>query len=926
VATLLGIGAGRLAGQCGPVLGQRCAIAAISSARHDSAAHAFAAGLMDLSAAAVDHFATAHPGWDGRGVLIAILDSGIDPGIPGLGVGADSAQKILDLRDFSGEGRTPLTRLVRRGDTLVLGSHRILGATTIASQAGTMPIWGGLVIEAALGRAPAADLNGNGSIDDSLLVVVAHTPSGWALYADTRGVGTLAGETPVHDYAVAHEYFGWHPLARDGHTLLPSPVNLAVNFADSAAAPLLDLFFDTSSHGTHVSGIAAGHDLYGVAGFDGVAPGARLIGLKIADDGHGAVSTTGSMARALSYAIAFAHDRNMPLVVNLSFGVGNDVEGTARIDAMVDSMLAAHPDVVMMVAAGNDGPGLSTLGFPGSAGRIVSVGATVPLTFMGAPPGYHGTDPVASFSSRGGEHAGPDLVTPGAAYSSVPNYAAGDEQEEGTSMAAPYASGLAARLMSALLAAHRTVPGYVVTQALRSSSVPIAGDFATDQGAGVPNLVAAWQWLTAQHVVTQIGVDIGTVHGRGGVFLTAGSAALGARVQLHVLAGPEIASVTLRPSATWIHVPETVAIVHGAGEFTVQVPAEAAAEAGALDGALAVLGPDATAGPAALIPVTVRTPLSPPSRSITVTAPTGGVARVFIPADSGLGVQADIATLQTTERANVSLHEPGGMPFRDGATAVAAAGDGAASFDIAANDVVTGLYELDVVAGPIAPVTARITTRISPLRLGVSATRDSLAATAANVGQVALNVRLRAGLLGAARVVHVTGQGSAPVRIVLPVPAWANHLNVDTRMAPIAWSRFTDFGVSFLDRRGHEFDVHPINYAFSRAAVDLPDSLRGDSLVILLTPGFADPGDHGSWTLDVDTRYYVEKPYSLDAGGSPVKPVAAGAIRRSAFARADLPIVIPAEFLPLVTVVALEGEDHIWARELILALPSGTPR
>lgn len=881
---------------------------------------------MDLSAAAVDRFASAHPSWDGRGVLIAILDSGIDPGIPGLGVGADSAQKILDLRDFSGEGRTRLTPMVRRGDTLILGTHRILGAAAIASRAGATPIWGGLVIESALGRAPAADLNGNGSIDDSLLVVVAHTPSGWALYADTRGAGTLSDEPPVHDYAVAHEYFGWHPVGRDGRTLLPSPVNLAVNFTDSAATPLLDLFFDTSSHGTHVSGIAAGHDLYGVAGFDGIAPGARLIGLKIADDAHGAVSTTGSIVRALSYAIAFAQDRGMPLVVNLSFGVGNEVEGTARIDAMIDSILAAHPGVVMMVAAGNDGPGLSTLGFPGSAGRIVSVGATLPLTFMGAPPGYHGTDPVASFSSRGGEHAGPDLVAPGAAYSSVPNYAVGDEQEEGTSMAAPYVSGLAARLISALLATRHTVPGYVVTQALRSTAAPIADDFATDEGAGVPNLVSAWQWLSATGSVTEIGVDVGAVRGRGGIFLTAGSGALGERVTLHVLAGPDVASVTLQPSAAWIHVPETVAIVHGAGDFTVQVPAEAVAQSGALDGAIRVLGADAAAGPLALIPVTVRTPLSPASRTVTVTAPAGGVARVFVPADSGLGLQADIATVQVTDRANVSLHEPGGMPFRDGATAVAASGDGAASFDIAANDVVTGLYELDVIAGPIVPVTARVTTRISPLRLGIKITRDSLVATAANVGHTALNVRLRSGLLGAARVLRVTGTGSTPVRITLPVPAWANHLNVDTRMVPLAWSRFTDFGVSFLDRRGHEFDAHPINYAFSRAAEDVPDSVRGDSLVILLTPGFADPNDHASWALDVDVRYYVEKPYSLDAGGSPVRPVAAGAIRRAAFGRAALPIAIPAEFLPLVTVVALEGEDHIWARELILAEPSGTPR
>ena len=160
-----------------------------------------------------------------------------------------------------------------------------------------------------------------------------------------------AGEQPVHDYAGAHESFGWRSRAasarRTVHSRPTSPT--------PPGAPILDLFFDTSGHGTHVSGIAAGHDIYGVAGFDGVAPGAQLLGLKIANDAHGRSRVTGSMVRAMDYAIRFA-DRHLPLVLNMSFGVGNEVEGTARIDALIDSILAAHPDVVMASPAGTTDP------------------------------------------------------------------------------------------------------------------------------------------------------------------------------------------------------------------------------------------------------------------------------------------------------------------------------------------------------------------------------------------------------------------------------------------------------------------------------------------------------------------------------------------------------------------------------------------
>ena len=79
---------------------------------------------------------------------------------------------------------------------------------------------------------------------------------------------------------------------------------------------------DTFGHGTHLAGLIAGRDP--ITGFAGVAPGARLVSLKIA----GADGET-SLARVLAALDWIRRNHDAPgyniRVVNLSLGVaGND--------------------------------------------------------------------------------------------------------------------------------------------------------------------------------------------------------------------------------------------------------------------------------------------------------------------------------------------------------------------------------------------------------------------------------------------------------------------------------------------------------------------------------------------------------------------------------------------------------------------------
>ena len=80
-------------------------------------------------------------------------------------------------------------------------------------------------------------------------------------------------------------------------------------FRDEGGRPRLDLFFDTSAHGTHVAGIAAGRGIGGAPGFDGAAPGAQVIGLKIARNDVGGITTTGSVLAALEWLIEWVEAR-----------------------------------------------------------------------------------------------------------------------------------------------------------------------------------------------------------------------------------------------------------------------------------------------------------------------------------------------------------------------------------------------------------------------------------------------------------------------------------------------------------------------------------------------------------------------------------------------------------------------------------------
>ncbi|SRR6266550_2689551 len=815
---------------------------------------AYMLGLMPVKNTGVDVFQAMHPTYDGRGVLIAILDSGIDPNVPGLIATSTGAPKIIELRDFSGEGRVALAAFPAPTDHEMKGAARIGRLTTATTW------YRGVFRELPLGRPPAADVNGNGRNTDEFPVVVVKASDGWVAFLDTNLDGSFEDEMPLHDYRQGRETIA----------LGTKPLTIVANFSEADSAPVLDLFFDTSGHGTHVAGIAAGHNLYDVTGFNGVAPGAQLIGLKIANNARGGVTVHGSMMRAIDYAARYAAQRNLPLVLNMSFGVGNEHEGRAVIDSIVDAFLLAHPDVVFAIAAGNDGPGLSTLGFPGSADLALTVGASYPGVYArppqpGVPPSR---DALGYFSSRGGELAKPDIVAPGIAFSTVPRWDTGNEVKVGTSMATPYAAGLAGCLASALVQEGRRASAADVVQALRVSARPFNGARLIDEGAGMPVLEGAYQWLEGGHQGSSYEVRATT--GVSAAFRRNGFAGVEDSVETFTVrhrAGLRAAQFALHADVPWLSVDDTVDAAPRATQIPVTYHRSSLTAPGVYIGTVTALNPrDAIAGPLFTLVNTVIIPTDVAAKVLfderRMIGP-AGVQRYFVRVpqpDATLRVTVTLPDSQG-QQATVRLYEPDGAPARSAPQDVDIGKEdpGSASITVRAEDMVPGVYELDVVAPPLSAATVTVRADLGPVALAPAQNAGLEASSVLSDQGATVTGEVQYHLVGAERTYAIAGRGQPPESLQVRTPRWAKRMEVDLELPPDLWDEMTDLSVTVYDSSGQQLrgGNQPVNYAFGRMGVALSDSGGGGGgipLTVELYPAFAKLPGH-AWKGTVRIRF-----------------------------------------------------------------------
>jgi thermitase len=196
---------------------------------------------------------------------------------------------------------------------------------------------------------------------------------------------------------------GWHFYQRWTGTTYVSAENANVQ--------------DDYGHGTHVAGIAAAAANNGT-GITGVAPGARIMPIKVLDQfGTGWYSD-------IAAGIIYAAD-NGARVINLSLGGTADSQ---TLRAAVD--YARSRGALVVAATGNTGGAIL---YPAAYDPVLAVAAT------------DQSDQIAYFSNRGPQV---DVAAPGVDIYSTWPWVSGYFTKSGTSMAAPHVAGLAALIRS----------------------------------------------------------------------------------------------------------------------------------------------------------------------------------------------------------------------------------------------------------------------------------------------------------------------------------------------------------------------------------------------------------------------------------------------------------------------------------------------
>ncbi|HBQ25222.1 MAG TPA: hypothetical protein DD791_02405 [Syntrophomonas sp.] len=440
----------------------------------------------------------------GRGQLVAIIDSGIDPGHPDLQQTAEGYRKIVDFIDLTDEGKVNLTAVKAQDGYISIGDKKI--DVSKINNASDVYKYGYL---------NSTFLPGEFGLKEDNLLVIATAGKLWStydtVYLDTNCDGQISDQNPL-------QVFG-----RDGQTMaIKGEGNRSFNLLLAelpASGDYVKLGFDMLGHGTEVSGIVAARGT-----IQGVAPDAQLLPIKVMDR-----SGTTSFKKIES-AISLAADRGARVAV---VSLGQYQVQTSELQSLAKLLTNVQKvsGMLVCIAAGNNGPGLGTVTGISSLNNIISVGAYATPEMWYSDYGWQVEEPTLWYFNSSGPAAdgstAPMVVAPGNAVSTYPLWSGQSYRlDEGTSMAAPHAAGAAALLLDAASRKLYISNSQAVGRALLAGAKPLPGLQAVEQGFGTVNLIRSWNELQGKKYqeTSLTGIQYSPSLGYGGGFYSRGLA------------------------------------------------------------------------------------------------------------------------------------------------------------------------------------------------------------------------------------------------------------------------------------------------------------------------------------------------------------------------------------------------------------------